>query len=189
MMCKVLLGNNLHRLDPPLERNLPIDDPSIVPKLVKLGRELDLSETVSWIRSHFYNEASGDIPPSPPKTLVTGKQTLNGGPTGSALSPPQSPPSQRKESSGNLTIPEKNASSPSSRHRDELLSRRSNFHRWWRDRGDEEEGEEDEEEEGEEDEDDEEFSDGELEYYVGGEEDSRYFTWRSKLSVSWAKYF
>eukprot|EP01087_Luapelamoeba_hula_P018134 TRINITY_DN5805_c0_g2_i3.p1 TRINITY_DN5805_c0_g2~~TRINITY_DN5805_c0_g2_i3.p1 ORF type:complete len:1000 (+),score=116.26 TRINITY_DN5805_c0_g2_i3:402-3401(+) len=56
MICDRLLGENYHRLAPAISRKLPMDDPAIVPELAKFAKEVDLTDTIKWIKKHIYND-------------------------------------------------------------------------------------------------------------------------------------
>jgi len=79
LLCRLQLGKNFYRLDPALEKPIPMDDPSmlddcispviflqrqphpliccschIITSVVNVAIHADLEDTIDWIREHFY---------------------------------------------------------------------------------------------------------------------------------------
>ena len=55
-ICSELLDDRYHRLNPLLEKELPMDDPGAVPVLTKTAYSVDLTRTLTWIRKTFYSD-------------------------------------------------------------------------------------------------------------------------------------
>lgn len=55
-ICSELLEDRYHRLNPQLEKELPMDDPGAVPVLTKTAYSVDLTKTFAWIRKHYYTD-------------------------------------------------------------------------------------------------------------------------------------
>lgn len=53
-ICTELLDDRYHRLNPHLEKELPMDDPGAVPVLTKTAYSVDLTKTFAWIRRNLY---------------------------------------------------------------------------------------------------------------------------------------
>eukprot|EP01112_Ceratiomyxa_fruticulosa_P017483 TRINITY_DN5452_c1_g1_i1.p1 TRINITY_DN5452_c1_g1~~TRINITY_DN5452_c1_g1_i1.p1 ORF type:complete len:388 (-),score=83.46 TRINITY_DN5452_c1_g1_i1:167-1330(-) len=47
--CMQMLGTNFHRIDPDLGRNIPIDDPNVVPQLEQIAKRVELVPTLQWL--------------------------------------------------------------------------------------------------------------------------------------------
>jgi patatin-like phospholipase/acyl hydrolase len=55
--CAQLLGERFYRLSPYLERKVPMDQPGLVPQLIRLARTLDLSRVVEWVKEEWIPQA------------------------------------------------------------------------------------------------------------------------------------
>jgi len=47
-------GNRYHRVDPLMEKFLPMDDPSVLETLIEIAEAVDLEPTKVWIERNFY---------------------------------------------------------------------------------------------------------------------------------------
>eukprot|EP01117_Protostelium_nocturnum_P019052 TRINITY_DN813_c1_g1_i4.p1 TRINITY_DN813_c1_g1~~TRINITY_DN813_c1_g1_i4.p1 ORF type:complete len:235 (+),score=37.27 TRINITY_DN813_c1_g1_i4:500-1204(+) len=56
MICKEILGDQYFRLDPPLESEIAMDDPLVIPELTKIANEYDITSVLSWIKEQVYGE-------------------------------------------------------------------------------------------------------------------------------------
>ncbi len=54
--CRILLGSRLHRVDPLMDSNIALDEPSALPILVEIGVNHDLEETFNWIQKNVYTD-------------------------------------------------------------------------------------------------------------------------------------
>jgi hypothetical protein len=61
LLCRELLGTRYHRMDPLLEKEIPMDDPLQIPKLTEIAKQQDLTETLEWIRKNFYEEGEQEL--------------------------------------------------------------------------------------------------------------------------------
>merc|ERR1712173_362724 len=50
--AKTLLGNRYIRIDPFLPENIPIDDATSFPELIKIAEEYDLTNFYQWLKDH-----------------------------------------------------------------------------------------------------------------------------------------
>jgi uncharacterized protein len=55
--CAQLLGGRYYRLSPYLEQKVPMDNPGLVPQLIRLARRLDLSRVVEWVKTEWIPQA------------------------------------------------------------------------------------------------------------------------------------
>lgn len=58
LLCRMQLGKSFHRLDPILEKPIPMDDPTQMAEIINVGMQIDLDDTIDWIREHFYGMES-----------------------------------------------------------------------------------------------------------------------------------
>jgi hypothetical protein len=88
LLCRMQLGKSFHRLDPILEKPIPMDDPTQMAEstcvvvccvscvcslqrpthlfdarlamgaVINVGMQIDLDDTIDWIREHFYGMES-----------------------------------------------------------------------------------------------------------------------------------
>eukprot|EP01114_Cavostelium_apophysatum_P019533 TRINITY_DN6322_c0_g1_i1.p1 TRINITY_DN6322_c0_g1~~TRINITY_DN6322_c0_g1_i1.p1 ORF type:complete len:652 (-),score=98.30 TRINITY_DN6322_c0_g1_i1:24-1979(-) len=56
MLCRNILGDRYHRLDPTFDKEISMDDPMQIPILTELAKNVDLSDTILWIQTHLYSE-------------------------------------------------------------------------------------------------------------------------------------
>jgi len=56
MICREILGARYHRLDPLLDKEIPMDDPLQIPILTEIAKAVDLSDTIIWIQSNLYSD-------------------------------------------------------------------------------------------------------------------------------------
>ncbi len=54
-MSRMLLGDRLHSVSPNMERMIPMDDPAYIPELLDIAQSVDLTDTIQWVKEHFYN--------------------------------------------------------------------------------------------------------------------------------------
>ena len=54
ILSRSLLGERFYRIDPMLEKELPMDDPELLPVLSKVGKDHNLEECFEWIQKNFY---------------------------------------------------------------------------------------------------------------------------------------
>ena len=50
---RYLLGENYHRINPLLSKNIPLDDVSSLEALREIADRLDIDETLSFVREHI----------------------------------------------------------------------------------------------------------------------------------------
>jgi len=55
-ICSEILGKRYHRLDPVLDKEIPMDDPKQIPILTEIAKNVDLSQTILWIQTHLYSD-------------------------------------------------------------------------------------------------------------------------------------
>jgi hypothetical protein len=55
LCCQGLLGEHLHRVDPVLKEQCPLDTPEALPDLTAIGTDHDLTATFEWIQKHLYD--------------------------------------------------------------------------------------------------------------------------------------
>lgn len=52
-LCQHTLGNRYHRLDPSWSQEVPMDDPSLTSEIASFANEMDIEETIQWVREVF----------------------------------------------------------------------------------------------------------------------------------------
>jgi len=67
--CTHLLGPHYHRIDPPLPKEVPLDNPNENNLLSDLARKVDLAPTYAWINQHWLD--GPDIHPETSNTPTT----------------------------------------------------------------------------------------------------------------------
>ncbi len=63
--CRQILGASYHRLNPPLYKNVEMDDVKEIDYLLQVANLQNLAETADWLRSKFMDEPQDDGAASP----------------------------------------------------------------------------------------------------------------------------
>eukprot|EP01097_Dermamoeba_algensis_P005385 TRINITY_DN3423_c0_g2_i1.p1 TRINITY_DN3423_c0_g2~~TRINITY_DN3423_c0_g2_i1.p1 ORF type:complete len:113 (+),score=26.84 TRINITY_DN3423_c0_g2_i1:125-463(+) len=52
-LCHVVLGRRYHKLNPILPCDLPLDDATGIPTLAEVAKNVDLKDTIAWLRENW----------------------------------------------------------------------------------------------------------------------------------------
>ncbi|EGG14926.1 patatin family protein [Cavenderia fasciculata] len=54
--CAQLLGGHYHRVDPLLPKVIDLDQPNFIPLLEEIANNVDITDTLNWIKQYWFNE-------------------------------------------------------------------------------------------------------------------------------------